>query len=391
MNKKKLILIVTFILLSLICLFVIYNVYNKNNIKSNYISDFNEKFKQYEIKAKELKSDDVESYNLFIKDNVKTINEIKNEVNSKQFKYNSINDINKKINLVKNNINDKLISQSKKQYNETLSMLNDQSIQYNNNQTKQVNEYKNNLKKYQDIYLETKIKMINLYTNYKDILNVKKDVNLFIKNIKDDAIKEEKETDEQTPPTSNNNNDSNNSNYDNNSKECEPKYVKGILLVNKTFCLPASYNPGGLTSDTQAAWNKMVEGAKEDNINLYMQSGFRSYEYQVETYNYWVNLYGEEYADMVSAKPGHSEHQTGLTIDVSGDNGCTLDTCFISTPEGKWLEDNAHKYGFIIRYPKDKTNITGYNYEPWHIRYVGQSHAQQIKEKDITLEEYLGY
>ena len=97
-----------------------------------------------------------------------------------------------------------------------------------------------------------------------------------------------------------------------------------------------------------------------------------------------VSGYSKEYADAYSARPGHSEHQTGYTIDCN-----TIDTNFGSTPEGIWLRDHCHEYGFIIRYPLGRENITGYAYEPWHIRYVGVEYATEIYEQGLTLEEYL--
>lgn len=169
---------------------------------------------------------------------------------------------------------------------------------------------------------------------------------------------------------------------------CEPTRERGILVVNKKHCLPKDYDPNGLTDETMSSWNEMKAMAKKDGINLNLQSGYRSYKYQIETYNYWVNLYGKEYADTVSARPGYSEHQTGMAIDVSGTHGCDLETCFGNTEEGRWLKNNAHKYGFIIRYAAKEEDLTGYSEEPWHIRYIG-SEAENIKQSGKSLEEYL--
>jgi D-alanyl-D-alanine carboxypeptidase len=113
-------------------------------------------------------------------------------------------------------------------------------------------------------------------------------------------------------------------------------------------------------------------------------SGFRSYSRQKTIYNNYVAIDGVTKADTYSARPGHSEHQTGLAFDVGA-----IDDNYGNTAAGKWLANNAHKYGFIIRYPKGKTHITGYKYEPWHIRYIGTNHATTIYNKQITLEEYL--
>ncbi len=175
------------------------------------------------------------------------------------------------------------------------------------------------------------------------------------------------------------------------NETCEPFYVEDILIANKNHCLDASFNPGGLDPVVQSAFNQMQADAKNEGINLFISSGFRSYEEQVSTFNYWVSLYGEEEAQRVSARPGYSEHQTGLVIDVGGDNSaCLLEECFGDDPEGIWIANNAYKYGFIIRYKPGKEDITGYKYEPWHLRYVGVDVATEIYNQDTTLEEYLG-
>lgn len=163
-------------------------------------------------------------------------------------------------------------------------------------------------------------------------------------------------------------------------------YIDGILIANKTYSLPSTYNPG-LSSTLKKAFNKLSEGAKNDGYDIYISSGFRSYKTQKDTYNYWVSLDGKELADTYSARPGYSEHQTGLAVDVN-----TIDDSFADTPEGKWLNDNCYKYGFILRYPKGKQNVTGYKYESWHIRYVGVDLATKLYNngKWITLEEYFG-
>lgn len=161
-------------------------------------------------------------------------------------------------------------------------------------------------------------------------------------------------------------------------------YIDGILIVNKTYSLPRDYNPGGLTSECAAAFEELRHGAAEDGINIYVSSGFRSYSTQEQLYNGYVSMYGREAADRFSARPGHSEHQTGLAVDCNyaGDY-------FAGTPEAIWLEEHCYEYGFIIRYPQGKESITGYKYEPWHIRYIGDM-AQTIYESGLTLEEYFG-
>ena len=124
----------------------------------------------------------------------------------------------------------------------------------------------------------------------------------------------------------------------------------------------------------------MFEQAEKDSIYLYGISGYRSYSYQQE-------LYIPE--DTYTAMPGHSEHQLGLSIDISNESiGCDLIEEFADSPEGIWLQNNCYKYGFIIRYPKDKEHITGYPYEPWHIRYVGKELAEELTRLNVTMEEY---
>ena len=134
------------------------------------------------------------------------------------------------------------------------------------------------------------------------------------------------------------------------------------------------------------AFMKMVDAALLDNIILKNASAYRSYEYQDNLYDSYVERDGKKKADIYSARPGFSEHQTGLCTDIN-----TIDSSFHDTDEAKWLLNNSYKYGFIIRFPKDKEKITGYKYEPWHYRYVGKKVAKIIFENDLTLEEYYAF
>jgi len=129
---------------------------------------------------------------------------------------------------------------------------------------------------------------------------------------------------------------------------------------------------------------KMINAAKEDNINLYVISGFRTYEKQKSLFDNSESKNGLEHALLYSAKPGHSEHQLGLAADL-----ITTQESFDKTKEYAWLKENAYKYGFIERYPKDKEFITGYGYEPWHYRYLGIEIATKIYTENITYEEYV--
>lgn len=137
----------------------------------------------------------------------------------------------------------------------------------------------------------------------------------------------------------------------------------------------------------------MVKAAKEQGVNLNLQSGYRSYNFQVDLYNSYVQQQGQAAADEQSARPGYSEHQTGLAADLGSiaNPACNVAQCFATTTEGKWLAGNAYKYGFIVRYPKNKQQITGYEYEPWHIRYVGAKLSTEMHRQGITtLEEFFG-
>ena len=164
-------------------------------------------------------------------------------------------------------------------------------------------------------------------------------------------------------------------------------YINGTLIANKSYSLPSSYNPGGLTGEFNDAFNKMASAAASDGLNIYVVSGFRSYNYQNNLYNNYVNQDGRDLADTYSARPGHSEHQTGIAADIN-----MVDSDFEFTDEGRWLNDNAYKYGFILRYPKGKTSETGYIFEPWHYRYVGVDLATKLYNNGdwISLENYFG-
>lgn len=179
------------------------------------------------------------------------------------------------------------------------------------------------------------------------------------------------------------------------------------VVVNKKRMLPDNYTPSDLVepkvpfsfneklekrklrAPAAEALEKLFAGAAKDNIKLAGVSGFRSYATQKSIYAGNVKTQGEAEASRVSAQPGQSEHQTGLAIDVSSASaGYGLEEAFGATKEGKWLAEHAHEYGFIIRFLKGKESITGYAYEPWHIRYVGVPVASEIHERGITLEEY---
>ncbi len=161
-------------------------------------------------------------------------------------------------------------------------------------------------------------------------------------------------------------------------------YIDGILIVNKEISVPSTYAPG-VNEEARNALTNLQNAAKQAGYDMPLLSGYRSYQRQSVLYQNYVNRDGEEKASTYSAKPGHSEHQTGLAFDIG-----ELSNTYGETPAGKWLEENAYLYGFIIRYPKGKENITGYQYEPWHVRYLGTSIAKDVYQRGVTLEEYLG-
>lgn len=160
-------------------------------------------------------------------------------------------------------------------------------------------------------------------------------------------------------------------------------YVEGVLVVNKKYSLPSNYGTG-VSNEAYNQLKKLQDKAKESGLTIKLISGYRSYDYQKNLYSNYVKKHGEAIANTFSAKPGHSEHQTGLAFDVGA-----IDDNYGKTKEGEWLAQNAHLYGFIIRYPKGKQSITGYKYEPWHIRYLGKDLATKVYQSGLCLEEYL--
>jgi len=174
-----------------------------------------------------------------------------------------------------------------------------------------------------------------------------------------------------------------------------------LVLVNKNNQLKANFIPQNLESislkfanadkylrkEAKEQFEKLSNDAYNLGYRIIAVSAYRDYNYQLELFNYYVEEKGLEYALNCSAKAGHSEHQTGLAVDVEGSNKDYDD--FENSKEFEWMKDNAHKYGFILRYPKGKEEITGFKYEPWHYRYVGIEVANYIYKNKLTLEEYI--
>ena len=177
-----------------------------------------------------------------------------------------------------------------------------------------------------------------------------------------------------------------------------------LMLVNKFYYLNETYEPEGITNISLSysyggnkvakiandAYVEMASSAKEDGIQLMANSTYRTYTRQDEIYKDFYYSKGISYADAYAARAGHSEHQTGLALDIFT-SGTSTTSNFEESDAFTWLQNNAHKYGFILRYPKGKEYLTGYNYESWHYRYVGVEVANKIKELDITFDEYYAY
>jgi D-alanyl-D-alanine carboxypeptidase len=163
-------------------------------------------------------------------------------------------------------------------------------------------------------------------------------------------------------------------------------------LVQPRVSLAVSGEAALLNRTTAAAAEKMFAAAAADGVSMTLASGYRSYATQTVTYNGHVSARGRAAADNVSARPGFSEHQTGWAFDI-GDGGgaCAFQPCFIEQPAAIWARENAHRFGFVVRYPWTFHQITGYYYEPWHLRYIGVEAATDMRKRGIaTLEEYFG-
>ena len=175
---------------------------------------------------------------------------------------------------------------------------------------------------------------------------------------------------------------------------------ENLVLVNKYNVLDKSYEPSNMINvdlsysyegrrilpEVNDAFIKMYNDAKKEEINLFVVSAYRSYSYQEKLYNNYITMYGIDYANTVSAKPGFSEHQTGLAMDILSP-GVQMSE-FENTKAYSWLKENSYKYGFILRYPKDKTYLTGYAFESWHYRYLGKEMAKKVYDENITYDEY---
>lgn len=168
------------------------------------------------------------------------------------------------------------------------------------------------------------------------------------------------------------------------AEETSCVYIDGILIANKSYPLPQEYAPG-MDQEAFSHLYTMMKDAKAEGLTLWVKSSYRSYYDQRYIYKGYVARDGQEAADRYSARAGHSEHQSGLAFDMN-----ELTYAFGESAEGIWMAENCHKYGFILRYPQEKEEITGYMYEPWHLRYIGKEKAALVHESGLCLEEFLG-
>lgn len=198
-----------------------------------------------------------------------------------------------------------------------------------------------------------------------------------------------------------------NRNYEFYGKDIEMTDKSPTMIVNKYYLLNEEYVPDNLmiiptthswgeygsnqaTKETLEAFINMANAAKAENINLMVNSSYRNYAEQERVYKLYEDNYGKEYADSIAARPGHSEHQSGYALDIFSTDSTSQKT-FSQSSAYDWLKNNCYKYGFIIRYPEGKENITGFNFEAWHYRYVGVDIATYINDNDITFDEYYAY
>ncbi len=253
---------------------------------------------------------------------------------------------------------------------------------------------------------ELKDKQLDELLNHKYDKNITKLVKekYFIFNKLDDYLKYYKDnkdkglTDVVAIINTNTNND-----FYTNTKETDVSKNE-LMLINKYNYLTASYNPDdlevftnvyaygenqSLRKDEYDAFIEMWNSANKDGYKLIVNSSYRSYDEQKKIYDDYSSWYGEEDADKKAARAGYSEHQTGLAVDIQ--SYCSQNKDFEECEEFTWLTNNAYKYGFILRYPKDKEYLTGYKYESWHYRYVGKKVSKYIHDNDITFDEYYAY
>ena len=397
MKKKRIITFISIIIfiILIVCLSYYFNLYERIRLK----------IKGYSIKEQNIIINKVDNLNTIYKNNY--IPELYDILNNKDMKKNNIE---KYINYYqKNNI----------EGNKVIFMVN------NNLENEQYSDKLYNIitcENYDKTNLEKYIDYINNYLNQDNyscisvITLAENDIKLEYNDELSELLKEKyfikSNINRYLDYKNKNNNLSNediirnvNANIDynfyTNIKSSDTSKGK-LMIVNKYYNLSSSYK-GDLVEtgnysinsnykmDREAfeAYKKLYEGALKNNLHIKIRSAYRSYFDQQYIYNGYVARDGKAESDRYSARAGHSEHQTGLAIDISAASDLWGD--FSKTQEFTWMKDNSYKYGFILRYPKDKEYITGYMYEPWHYRYVGVDVAKYIYENNITYDEYYAY
>lgn len=182
------------------------------------------------------------------------------------------------------------------------------------------------------------------------------------------------------------------------SVEAQPESLRCLVNKMRPFA-QQDWEPSDLVefyghqlrAEAAKAADSMIDAAATDGVTLLISSAYRSYAVQQQTYQHWVSVNGQKVADQLSARPGYSEHQTGLAIDFASPEGCRLEECYRDTLAGQWLVKNAPRYGYILRFPDGRQSVTGYLFEPWHYRYVGVQIAQEyVSSGAKTFEEFIG-
>ncbi len=382
-RQKKILKLIILFLTILIIIFgiiiLVKKVFNKNenyfnNINNYQTSNYDDYLKFYE-KNTNIKKEDIVNFINYCKNNSLNYNDI--SIDLLKF-YNlenyQLDNLNRYLDYYQNH-QDKDLNQIIEIVNNNLESI---SLEYNGeidefllNLIKEKYYIKNNLNRYIDYYQKiTNFNSTETY-NMKDIVtnvNANLDYN-FYENTEETDI----------------------------SKDT-------LMIVNKHYKIPDNYTPENLIyvddweygywnlirADVYEEFKKMSKAAKKDNVTLFIASPYRSYNEQKVIYNSYVANDSVKNADTYSARPGFSEHHTGLAMDLIPEFGLDLDT-FENSDGFKWMQENGYKYGFILRYPKDKEYITGYIYEPWHYRYVGVDVATTIKNEGLTFEEYYEY
>ena len=367
MKKKKKILFIFILILIVITIIILLTLTKNKNDNifknlNNYIQNNYQDYKKFYDSNQNENIDDIVDYINYCKQNSLdyTNDKLYNLYSLENFKIENLNKYENYINIKTQTNYDIVI----KIVNENLDeiILNNKEIteDFLLNLINEKYYIKNNLNRYINYYLKTKLSTNEIITNVNSNID-----NNFYENV------------EQTDTTKDT-----------------------LMIVNKHYKLSDDYIPNNLVivesdhgygnpirADIYEEFKKMYEAAKKDNVKIFIASPYRSISNQRELYNYYLRYDTVEKVDTYSARPGHSEHHTGLAVDLIPEFGLELDT-FENSAGFKWMQENAHKYGFILRYPKDKEYITGYMYEPWHYRYVGIDAATIIKNENLTFEEY---